>query len=301
MNTRHLQETALRYFHEVVRHGSISEAAHHLHVAPSAISRQITRLEQLLGTTLFERHARGMVPTAEGEILADHARRTQLDAEKAVIEIMALRGLRAGRVRIAASEAFVNEFLPPLITQFQQAHESIEFELNSAPPHMVSRWVRNGETDIGIKFSHTPDPDVEVAFRRQAPVVAVMHPTHALARKRSLTLEHLAACQLALPTTDTTLRQMLDIACSHLQIHLKPSFTSNNMMALHNYAAAGHGVTVSSLLSVRKQVSGGTLAAVPLRDQVLDLRHLEVQTLAGRSLPVAVAAFLDLLKGQLAA
>jgi DNA-binding transcriptional LysR family regulator len=139
-----------------------------------------------------------------------------------------------------------------------------------------------------------------VAYRRAAPVVAVMHPEHPLARKRSLALEHLQSCRLALPASDTTLRQMLDIACSHRQLQLIPSFTSNNMMALHNFAAAGQGVTVSSLLSVRKQVHAGLLVAVPLRDQVLDLRHLEVQTLAGRSLPVAVTAFLEVLKRALA-
>ena len=300
MITRHLQETALRYFHEVVRYGSISEAAQHLHVAPSAISRQITRLEQLLDTTLFERHARGMIPTAEGEILADHVRRTLLDAEKAVLEILALRGLQAGRVRIAGSEAFINEFLPPLVAEFQTRHQGIEFELNSAPPHTVSQWVKNGDTDIGIKFCHTPDADVHVAFRRHAPVVAVMNPKHPLARKSSLDLEHLTTCLLALPAPDTTLRQMLDIACSHKRIQLKPHFISNNMMALHNFVACGEGVTVSSYFSVRRQTQSGVLAAIPLRDPVLDLRHIEVQTLAGRNLPMAVEAFLTLLQAHLA-
>ncbi|NLY26184.1 MAG: LysR family transcriptional regulator [Alcaligenaceae bacterium] len=299
MITRHLQDTALRYFHEVVRYGSISEAAQHLHVAPSAISRQIARLEQLLETTLFERHARGMVPTAEGEILADHARRMQLDAERALLDIMALRGLQAGRVRVAGSEAFVNEFLPPLIAAFQRTHQGIEFELNSAPPHAISDQVRSGDTDIGIKFSHTPDPDVHVELRQTAPVVVVMNPAHPLAHKSVLELVHLQDCTLALPSPESTLRQMLDIACSHQQLHLKPLFTSNNMMALHNFAAAGEGVTVSSYLSVRKQVQSGRLAAVPLRDPVLDQRSIEVQTLAGRTLPMAVNAFLDVLKTHL--
>ena len=59
--SRHLllQDTALRYFHEVAQCGSLSEASARLHVAASAISRQIAALEARLGTPLFERHPRG--------------------------------------------------------------------------------------------------------------------------------------------------------------------------------------------------------------------------------------------------
>ena len=61
---RALQETALRYFLAVIKWGSISEASAHLNVAASAISRQIARLETELDTQLFERRARGMIPSA---------------------------------------------------------------------------------------------------------------------------------------------------------------------------------------------------------------------------------------------
>lgn len=97
MNSRVLQETALRYFLEVVRCGSISEASGKLNVAPSAISRQIARLESELDTLLFERRARGMVPSAAGELLAVHARHMQLEADRIGSEILALRGLQRAR------------------------------------------------------------------------------------------------------------------------------------------------------------------------------------------------------------
>ena len=58
MKSQYLQDTALRYFLEVVRCGSIAEASQRLNVASSAISRQISRLEELLDTVLFERRPR---------------------------------------------------------------------------------------------------------------------------------------------------------------------------------------------------------------------------------------------------
>src|SRR5690349_3524328 len=84
---RQLQDTALRYFLEVVRCGSIREASQRLNVAGSAISRAIAQLEDLLGTSLFDRHARGMIPSAAGEVLAVHALKSAHDSERAVHDI----------------------------------------------------------------------------------------------------------------------------------------------------------------------------------------------------------------------
>lgn len=79
-------------------------------MAPSAISRQIARLESELDTLLFERRARGMVPSAAGELLAVHARHMQLEADRIGSEILALRGLQRGKVRLASSEGFAVDF-----------------------------------------------------------------------------------------------------------------------------------------------------------------------------------------------
>ena len=79
MLSSRLQDTALRYFLEVVRSGSVSEAATRLNVSPSAVSRQVAALEDLLGVPLFDRRPRGMAPSAAGELLAAHARRGALE------------------------------------------------------------------------------------------------------------------------------------------------------------------------------------------------------------------------------
>ena len=72
-----VQSAALKYFLEVARAGSIAEASQRLNIAPSAISRQISKLEAEIGVALFERRARGMNLSAAGELLAAHARRSR--------------------------------------------------------------------------------------------------------------------------------------------------------------------------------------------------------------------------------
>ena len=68
-----LQDTTLRYFLAVAQSGSLTEASARLHVAASALSRQIAGLEAQLGTPLFERHARGMVLHMDGSRIGNAA------------------------------------------------------------------------------------------------------------------------------------------------------------------------------------------------------------------------------------
>ena len=77
MRAHLLQDLALRYFSEVAHSGSLTEASSRLHIAASALSRQIAALESQIGSPLFERHPRGMVLSAAGEILLQHVRRYQ--------------------------------------------------------------------------------------------------------------------------------------------------------------------------------------------------------------------------------
>ena len=299
MRAHLLQDTTLRYFLEVAQSGSLTEASARLHVVASALSRQIAGLEAQLGTPLFERHPRGMVLTAAGEILAVHARRTVLDAQRALGEIGALQGLRAGQVRLATSDAFANELVPRLCVEFQRTHAGIQFSVISLPTAQVPEAVRSGAADIGLCFSRAPYKDIEVAYRQNAPVLALLPPGHPLADAASVTLAQMAQHPLALPPAETTVRQMIDIVCSRLGLQLEAVLISNHAKTVLNFVAHGGGLSVASEIAARHLVAAGAIVVRPISDPGMDLRDLEVQTLAGRSLPVAVQAFIDLLRERL--
>lgn len=294
-----LQDTTLRYFLAVAQSGSLTEASARLHVAASALSRQIAGLEAQLGTPLFERHPRGMVLTAAGEILAVHARRTVLDAERALGEIGALQGLRAGQVRLATSDAFANELVPRLCVEFQRTHTGIQFSVIALPTAQVPDAVRSGTADIGLCFSRAPHKDIDVAYRQSAPVLALLPPGHPLTSAGSATLAQMAEYPLALPPPETTVRQMIDIVCSRQGLQLDAVLISNHAKTVVNFVLLGGGLSVASEIAVRHLVAEGAIVALPISDPGMDLRDIEIQTLAGRSLPVAAQAFLELLKERL--
>ncbi|WP_276321871.1 LysR family transcriptional regulator [Burkholderia stabilis] len=169
MSARILQEAAVRYFLEVVNAGSVADAATRLNVVPSAVSRQIARLENELGTPLFVRQSRGMVPSKAGEMLAAYARRSQLDAEQISLEIDALRGEAERTIRIACTEGFAANFLPRVMADFRRTVAPASFEVVVDTAADVTQRVRDGECDIGLTFSFGPSKDIQICFSRRRP------------------------------------------------------------------------------------------------------------------------------------
>ncbi len=168
-----VHDAALRYFLEVVRCGSNRRGLVRLNVAASAISRQISKLEQELGSPLFERRARAWCPSAAGDLLAQHARRTLLGEEQVLNEVRRLRGLERGLVRVGCTEGFATDFMPRAISSFRRTYPGIAFEMHVDAPREVTRMVRDGDADIGLSFRFDPDKSVHVEYASSTPLVAI--------------------------------------------------------------------------------------------------------------------------------
>lgn len=292
-----MNATALRYFLEVARTGSIADASARLHVASSAISRQIAHLEADLGVELFERRPRGMVPSYAGDLLARHAQRVFLEEEAIVTELKRLRGLASGRVRVAATEGFGMSLIPAAIRSFRDRHPGIRIELRIVAPAAVTRMVREGEVDIGATFAFAPEPGVRAMGEGRAPVLAVMAKDHPLAGRPILSLAQLARESIALPEKDTTVRQLFDIACGLAGVVIEPVLVSNYIAGLWAFAAEGGGITIASPFTVHASTVGHPVASVPIDSPTLDQRYYQIQTMLSRHLPEAVYAFATHLTG----
>ncbi|MDH2434453.1 LysR family transcriptional regulator [Pokkaliibacter sp. MBI-7] len=299
MSARILQDTAIRYFLEVVRCGSISEAATRLNVTASAISRQISGLESALDTVLFERRSRGMEPSAAGELLAAYAFRNQLETERVHNEIQALNGLGRGEVRIACTAGFAVDLVPRAINQFRQQYPGISFQLDVVIAREVSRRLIEAEADIGLTFSQAPEPHLNVEYRLNAPIMAIMHQTHPLADKHSLMLSQLSGYPLGLPSRNILMRTVLDAGFSRKGLPMNIAFTTSSIVALLAFAQAQDCIVFSTEPLVRSYLAANQMVAVPIKDRDMNSLNIELHTLAGRNLPRAVAVFMEQLKALL--
>ncbi|WP_321964779.1 LysR family transcriptional regulator [Paraburkholderia sp. J7] len=279
-----LHGIALRYFVEVARTGSLAAASENLHVAVSAISRQISKLEEDVGTALFERMPRGMVLTESGERLAEHARRALLEGDAVLAEIATAKALGHGIVRIGCTEGFTRSFLPHVLAQHHATAPHVHFNLRSGTPSQVEQWVAMGEADLGLAFSSGDPAKVYVQYSAQAPVCALLDPGHPLAQRDSLTLADLRDYPVALLERGNTARQLFDECCARHGIKLEPILTSNNSSALHAFAALAGAITLGSRLSLAGLADDLSLVAKRFDEPTLNQRNLCVMTMRERRL-----------------
>src|SRR5687767_2090471 len=115
-----LNFSQLAAFRAVADAGSVGRGAEKLLVSQPAVSKHIRQLERTLGVTLFDRTPKGVRLTSAGALLADYARRIFSLADEAEQAIADLRGLRRGRLAIAASPTLSVYFLPEVLVRFRR-------------------------------------------------------------------------------------------------------------------------------------------------------------------------------------
>jgi DNA-binding transcriptional LysR family regulator len=290
--------TALRYFAAVARHRSIREAAEELRVAQSALSRQIHKLEEEFGVSLFERHARGVELTSAGEIFLRHARSTLRQVERVRSELDALKGLRRGIVKIQSIESLVQHLLPRAIARFSERHPGISFDVTVDGTDHVVAAVREGRTDIGLAFYPPAECEVSTVFRMREPLVALMSRSHPLAGKSRVTLAESIAYPIALPVNNSGSRILIDVACKAAGIFISPVLETNSVQLMVHFVHVNQGITFLSRLSAWDSLKVGDLVAVPIRDRIVNSATIDAITHASRQLPVAAEEFLRFLQGE---
>ena len=289
----------LRYFTSVARHGSIREAAEELHVAQSALSRQIQKLEQELGVPLFQRHARGVELTSAGEIFLRHARSSLRQDERVRSELDALKGLRHGTINMQSIESLVPGVLPQVILGFSKRHPGITFNITVDRSDQILAAVREGRTDIGLVFYPTVEPEVTSVFKMREPLVALMSPHHPLAKKAKVSLAEAIGFPIALPLKNSGSRVLIDIACKAAGVAMRPVLETNSIQLRVHFVHVNNGITFHSRLSAADSLTQGDVVAVPIRDRIVNTATIDVITHASRQLPLVADAFLRFLQGEL--
>lgn len=140
----------LRDFLAVAEHGSLRAAARELGIAQPAVTRSIQELERELGATLFERQARGVVPTAMGIAFERRARSVQNELLLARDEVNQLQGQTHGSVCVAISMAPHMALLPYALKQFRIRYPNVYLDIIDAVFPMISARLNDATIDCYI-------------------------------------------------------------------------------------------------------------------------------------------------------
>ena len=147
----------LRIFHAVADAGSLTHAGDTLHLSQSAVSRQIRALEESLNTTLFHRHARGLILTEQGELLFDAAKSMNKRLEAASARIRDSEEEVFGELRVTTTTGFGTLWLAPRLPKLYELYPDLKIDL-MLEERVLDLPMR--EADVAIRMKEPSQADL---------------------------------------------------------------------------------------------------------------------------------------------
>lgn len=156
----HLSLRQLSTFREVMRSGSISQAARSVGRTQPAVSTMIRTLEGQLGFALFARAQGKLTPTPEAHFFLEECEEILGRVERTERTLQRISSLQSGKLRIACHPAGSSVFLPRLMTEFLQGRDGLDVSLIMRSSDMIEDMIASQQFDIG--FSETPLPRASI-------------------------------------------------------------------------------------------------------------------------------------------
>lgn len=147
----------LRIFHAVADAGSLTHAGDTLHLSQSAVSRQIRALEESLNTTLFHRHARGLILTEQGELLFDATKSMNKRLEAASARIKDSKEEVFGELRVTTTIGFGTLWLAPRLPKLYEQYPDLKIDL-MLEERVLDLPMR--EADVAIRMKEPSQADL---------------------------------------------------------------------------------------------------------------------------------------------
>ena len=245
----------------VAEAGGLSRATSVLHLTESALSRQLTALEEALGTRLFLRTGRRMLLTPAGERLLSSAGGVLETLRRTEEEIRQLSADGAGLLRLATECYTCYHWLPSLLREFSVRHPRVELRILAEATHEPLPALLEGRIDLAIMSTPLDDRRLRHVPLFKDELVAVLPPGHRLASRGFLKAEDFAGESLILyvPPEESTLIQevMLPAGVQPARI-IQIQLTE----AIVEMVSAGLGVSLLARWAIAPQLEAGTLRAV---------------------------------------
>ncbi len=284
----------LRYFAAVANRGGFTRAADDLHLAQSALSQQVKRLEAELGVELLLRTTRRVELTQAGEIALTRATRVLSEVDALRSELDELSGLLRGRLVVGGVLPAGGIDLPALLLEFSQLHPQVEVQLvEGTATDMVERLHRD-EIDAAIAMVDPEEaPDDLVAERLgEEPLVLAMSPGDPLGERKRIRFVDLHGQPFVSFRVGSAVRGVVDRALAEAEVEPRIAFETNDLSMMRAVIARGLGVAV--VPETVAEWGGPGLAWRPLSPPLR--RPVSFLWRRDRHQPPAAAAFIDFVR-----
>ena len=252
----------LHVFTQVAQFGSVTVAAEQLHISQPAVTAQIRKLEQEVGTTLIVGKGRGIELTKDGRYLYEQGRRIFQLEQEVTQNFQAYRQQRQ-TLRIASSYISTNFILPPVIAQYKQMHPQVELFVALSNVQAVAQRVLNYEVDMGfVVQSEVSNQTLHFEPLQTIPFTFICHPTHPLANK-TVPLSDLSTVDFIYRERGSSTRDLVEaVFYTHNCPLPKNGLEIQGVLEAVQIVEAGYGVALTPICSVASALQEGRLARI---------------------------------------
>lgn len=278
-------------FSTAATHLSFARAAEQLHLTQAAISLQIKQLEEVSGVSLFDRIGKRVFLTEAGEILLTHARQVLQSLKDADESLLALKGLKGGRIVIAATRT-AEYFTPGLLAEFRKIQPDVRVRLLVDNREEVSRLLIANEVDLAIMGRPPTGMDAVAVSFAPHPLVLIAAAKHPLASRSPLNVADLADETMIVRESGSGTRSAMEEFFREQAIDPLISMEMGSNEAIKQAVVAGLGISFISLHTLGLELSSGRLRVLDVKGTPIMRRWFLVRH-KSKGLSPALSAFWD--------
>lgn len=260
----------IRYFIAAANSGQVSKAAMNINVSQSVITTAIKSLEEMTGTSLFERHSAGITLTYEGNLFLEHAQHIVESVEEAIRIPRRIKDDVKGSINIAVSYTVAGYFVPKPLARFARAFPNVKINLSEAVRSSIEEGLITNGFDLAVMLTsniinHEEISHVPLMQSRRRLWVST---NHKFLKQASVTLQDVAAEPYIMLTVDeasNTAQRYWN------RTPYKPNtiFRTSSVEAVRSMVANGMGISLLSDMVYRPwSLEGRRVEVIEVADEI---------------------------------
>jgi len=291
-------DSTIHIFYKAAQKLNFSEVAQEMYLTQPAVTFQIKKLENHLGTTLFYREKNRVALTEAGEVLYQHAKKILACYEEAEREVGKISGIVQGRILIGASTTMGEYILPRLLGQLKERYPRLEPLLMIGNSDRILNDVVRRTLDVGILAEEVLHRELHQEKILEDELVLIAAPAHPIARKKWVTPEDLRRYPFIAREKGSGTRKETEIGLEKAGINpreLRISMWLGSGEAVKGAVEANLGIAILSRWAIQKEMRLGTLQIVPIKNVQL-VRDFKLIHYKKKPLSLALEHMIDFLR-----
>lgn len=285
----------LRIFRAVAQTRSFTRAADVVHLTQPGISKHIKQMEEYYGFPLFDRLGKKVALTQAGEILFEATEEIMASITAAEQRIEELNGLHGGKLVLGASFPIGIYFLPGILAEFRKQYPAVEVTLDISLSEKIVAKILANKLDLGLVGHETHHPQLCAREFMTDELIAIAPRNHRWATKNRIRPLDLLGETFFVAARGAGTRAVVEERLKEKGIVLKKVVDFGNPEGVKRAVEAGLGVSIQGKSVVRREISAGSLAGVPLDGMDVKLEYFYLYR-KDKHLSNAAKAFMALLQ-----